>query len=63
VAEFNQLSKQLKNFKEKELAIKLSEFRNERIELAKRLYNIQSSIYHIVARRNNELLLLRPIIT
>ncbi len=57
VAEFNQLSKQLKNFHGKELAIKLSEFRNERIELAKRLYDIEKSIYHIVARRNNELLL------
>lgn len=57
VAEFNQLSKQLRNFQEKELAIKLSEFRNERINLAKRLYNIKNSVYHIVARKHNELLL------
>src|SRR5699024_9098533 len=48
VAEFNQLSRQLSQFSGKELAIKLAEFRNERIELAKRVYNIDSSIYHIV---------------
>lgn len=39
------------------MALKLAEFRNERIDLANRLYNISSSLYHIVARRNNELLL------
>lgn len=57
VAEFNKLSNQLKEFKGKELAIKLAEFRNERIELANRLYNIENSIYHIVARKSNELIL------
>lgn len=57
VAEFNQLSKQLKEFNGKELAIKLAEFRNARIELAQRLYGIEESIYHIVARKDNELLL------
>ncbi len=57
VAEFNKLSNQLKKFNGKDLAIKLSEFRNDRINLANRLYNIENSIYHIVARRNNELLL------
>lgn len=57
VAEFNQLSKQLNDLKGKDLAIKLSEFRNDRIKLAKRLYNIENSIYHIVARKNKELVL------
>lgn len=57
VAEFNQLSRQLNQLSGKELAIKLAEFRNERIELAKRVYNIDSSIYHIVARREKELLI------
>lgn len=57
VAEFNQLSKQLSQFSGKELAMKLAEFRNERIELAKRVYNIDTSIYHIVARREKELLI------
>lgn len=57
VAEFNSLSTVLKSFKGKELAIKLAEFRNERIDLANRLYNINSSLYHIVARRDKELIL------
>ena len=57
VAEFNTLSKQLKDLKGMELALKLADFRNERIDLAKRLYNIDDSIYHIVARRSSELLL------
>lgn len=57
VAEFNSLSTVLKSFKGEELAIKLAEFRNERIDLANRLYNINSSLYHIVARRNKELIL------
>lgn len=35
----------------------LGEFRNERINLAKRIYDIESSIYHIVARKEKELLL------
>lgn len=57
VAEFNSLSRDLKNFKGKELALKLGEYRNERIDLANRVYNIESSLYHIVARREKELLL------
>lgn len=57
VAEFNKLSVQLKQYNGKELALKLAEFRNERIELANRLYNIDNSLYHIVARRSNELIL------
>ena len=57
VAEFNKLSKQLNGFKGKDLAHKLSEFRNERIDLANRLYDIENSLYHIVARKSNELLL------
>jgi hypothetical protein len=47
----------LSDFKGKELAIKLGEFRNERIDLANRLYDIESSLYHIVARKKKELLL------
>ena len=57
VAEFNSLSRVLSAFKGKELALKLGEFRNERIDLANRLYNIESSLYHIVARKEKELLL------
>lgn len=57
VAEFNSLSRVLADFKGKELAHKLAEFRNERIDLANRLYNIESSLYHIVARKDSELVL------
>lgn len=57
VAEFNSLSRDLKNYKGKELALKLGEYRNERINLANRVYNINSSLYHIVARREKELIL------
>lgn len=57
VAEFNSLSRVLAEFKGKELAVKLGEFRNDRINLANRLYNIENSLYHIVARKEKELLL------
>lgn len=57
VAEFNSLSRILKNFKGKDLALKLGEFRNDRISLASRVYNIEDSLYHIVARKEKELLL------
>ncbi len=57
VAEFNSLSRVLSDFKDKELAVKLGEFRNDRINLANRLYDIKSSLYHIVARKTKELLL------
>ena len=57
VAEFNSLSRTLKDFKGKELALKLGEYRNDRINLANRVYNIENSLYHIVARKEKELLL------
>lgn len=57
VAEFNSLSRVLKNYKGKDLAYKLAQFRNERIDLANRLYDIKTSLYHIVARKNAELVL------
>ena len=57
VAEFNSLSRILSEHKGKDLAIKLGEYRNERIKLANRLYNIENSLYHIVARKEKKLLL------
>src|SRR5690606_30232177 len=57
VAEFNSLSRVLANLQGKDLALKLAEFRNERIDLATRLYDIKDSLYHIVARKESELLL------
>jgi len=57
IAEFNSLAQELSKFKNDDLAYKLACYRNERINLAKRLYNLQDSIYHIVARKNKELIL------
>lgn len=57
VAEFNSIAKDLRHYNGKELAIKLAESRNERIDLANRLYNIENSLYHIVGRKEKELIL------
>ena len=57
VAEFNSLSRTLQEFKGKELALKLGEFRNDRINLANRVYDIENALYHIVARKEKELIL------
>ncbi len=57
VAEFNSLSRELSQFTGKALALKLAEFRNKRIDFASRLYNIEKSLYHIVARREKELVI------
>lgn len=57
IAEFNSLSRELNNYQEKALALKLAEYRNKRIDLANRLYNIHDSVYHIVARKKGELVL------
>ncbi|MAX69527.1 MAG: restriction endonuclease [Flavobacteriaceae bacterium] len=57
VAEFNKYSRKLKKLQGKDLALKLSEHRNERIDFANRIYDIDSSLYHIVARRERELIL------
>jgi hypothetical protein len=56
VAEFNSLSPILSNLQTEALAVKLAEYRNDRIELAQRTYNIESSVYHIVARQDGKLL-------
>ena len=57
VAEFNALSAHLSNYKALALAKELSNSRNERIGLAKELYGLKKGVYHIVARRAEELLL------
>ncbi len=57
IAEFPSLSKIINNLQEKELVYKLAEYRNDRIKLASRLYNTENSIYHIVARKEKQLLL------
>ena len=57
IAEFNSLSSALNKLKGKELAQNIAQYRNERINLARRLYGINKSLYHIIARKENELLL------
>lgn len=51
ITELNIFSNQLKRLSGKDLAIRLSELRNERIEFANRTYGIKSAIYHCVARK------------
>lgn len=55
VAEFNALSREFDDLNPDELALKLSNFRNDRINLAKRTYEIDDALYHIVARTNGKL--------
>ena len=50
IAEFNKLKPQLDPFHGIELAVKLAQFRNDRIDLADNTYGITNSIYHIVGR-------------
>ena len=57
IAEFNSISSELSTYNGLELAEKLSIYRNQRINLAKRVYNIDKSFYHIVARRENKIIL------
>ena len=57
VAEFNQQAKLLSGLTGKKLALKIAENRNKRIAFAKRFHGIENSLYHIVARREKELLL------
>ncbi len=57
IAEFNNLSSKLNTLNKSDLALSVSNYRNDRITLAKRLYGITNSQYHIVARQNSKLLL------
>ncbi len=55
VAEFNRLKGELDPLDGVDLARKLGEFRNERIQFADNLYGTSSRIYHIVGRSANKL--------
>ncbi len=55
IAEFNSLSPELRNLDGLALALKLADFRNERMAIANSLYNIDNSIYHIIGRRHGSL--------
>ena len=55
IAEFNKLKPILDNLKGVKLAKAIATFRNDRIELANNIYNIDNSIYHIVGRSQSAL--------
>lgn len=55
ITELNIFSKQLRNLTGKKLAVKLAEFRNERIGFANRTYGIKSAIYHCIVRNEKSL--------
>ena len=57
IAEFNRLFPKIKHLDNTEFIKNISQFRNDRISLAKRVYNIDKSIYHIVGRRESEIIL------
>lgn len=50
VAEFNKLKPTLEHLHNEELANKISEYRNSRIDLANATYNVTDRSYHIVGR-------------
>lgn len=55
IAEFNALSPILRNLDQDELAYRLADFRNERMEIANTLYGINNSLYHIIGRKEKSL--------
>lgn len=57
VAEFNSLAAEFMNLSDEELAYTLAKFRNDRINFANRIYNIERSLYHIIARKDKQILL------
>ncbi len=57
IAEFNRLSSQLIKLEGIDLARRLAELRNRRIELADQAYGIERAVYHIVSRRPDEFII------
>lgn len=55
VAEFNSISSDLRELEGKKLAVEVAKARNERINSALRLYNVNQAIYHCVGRREETL--------
>lgn len=51
IAEFNKLKPQLNGLRNIELARKLGQFRNDRIQFSNDTYNVQDRQYHIVGRK------------
>lgn len=57
VAEFNAISSDLKSLSGLELATKVSEYRNQRIDSAYLTYALKDSVYHLITRRDGRLLI------
>lgn len=55
IAEFNKLSNELSVLSGSNLAVKLALLRNERINIANRLYGINNACYHCIAREKGRL--------
>ncbi len=53
VAEFNSISSSLRDLNGKELVVEVAKARNERINTALRLYNVEQAIYHCVGRKES----------
>ncbi len=51
IAEFNKLRPILNSYRGIDLARKIAEFRNERMQFANRTYNVSESLYHIIGRQ------------
>lgn len=58
VAEFDKLKSQYAGLKGLDLARKIAEFRNDRIEATKRIYGIEEMIYHVVKRKHHLMMIL-----
>lgn len=56
IAEFNRLKPELDPLKGLDLAVKLAEFRNDRMDVANSAYDVTESLYHIVGRKDNRLI-------
>lgn len=57
IAEFNALSTDLKRLNGLDLAKKVSEYRNQRIDSAYSTYSLTKAIYHLITRRDGRLLI------
>ena len=57
IAEFDRKNSELKNLNVDKFVIKLSELRNERINFSNRIYKIEKSYYHCIARKKSALVI------
>lgn len=57
IAEFNRLKAQLDPLKGRDLAVRLAQFRNQRMDAADAAYGVTEAIYHIVGRKDSKLVI------